>query len=350
MMRFGFVGLVLLIAGCSFLPFPVQLDLGQDFKDTKGQFEVVLPTGKIEVAEGMNAIQGSLGPFSSPLAGLQIDLTENITLPDTEGYLVDFSEQKLKEELLSAQLAYALELNLEGPVSADLTLQAYLGPISETPLISDAYKLGETKRVELSKTTTLSEIINLNFEQIQAINEGQLRFAVVLSKASLKFLEPGSSSLSYKLKSLSLSADKAIIPVLEVLPEADGSLIDFSDQELPAVGRLATLGLEYELKLKGSVDMDGTLEAQLYLAPDTAEDLFQERYTFGVKQILDLSQGEVTLLDRAALNEEQMSILESKKVRIGLIIQGSPAITLGENLKVDYEFSKLMLFGGFSIN
>lgn len=352
--------LSLTLVACSFAPLPIRVDLlaGGDLPGTSGNFELVTPGTSLDLTPYLGASRtGTLGPFSAPVAGVNIDVLQaaallglELTIPGESGFDIDFSDQAIAANLTEASLGYVLTLTTTGTVTGEIGLQAYLAPANAPSLIASSYLLGGVQRVRLaSGETRLERIVSLNAEQLRGISEGRLRLAIAVVEGTLSFSAAGQASITYALSSLTLTIGTVNAQVREKIPTAEGELLDFSEQELP-FGRIVSLGFDYAVQLELDAVVTGKAKLQLYIAPADAADVFDPEYQFGKSQPLDLGQPVSSLEDRAELTGAQRDILRDKRLRFGILVTGEAGVTLGEPLRMSYRFTQLELFGGYAIN
>ena len=357
--RLGFLVFVLSLAACSFAPLPISINLLENgaLAGTSGSFELLTPANEVDLTPYLGAsARGTLGPFESPFAGFSVDVVQaaallglDIVIPDGDGFDIDFSDQALPADLTEATLSYTLDLSTTGGVSGQIGLQPYLAPADSSSLISPAYALGGVQQVTLDGDSGLESIVSLNAAQLRGINEGHLRLAIAVVEGTLSFSAAGQASVTYTLASLALNVDAVSARVSEKVPGPRGELLDFSDQDVP-FGRVVSLGFDYAVRLELDERVTGSARLQLYVAPADAPNLFDPAYAFGVNHSLDLSQQAIVIADRAELRDAQQTILDDKRLRLGILVTGEADVVLGQPLQVSYEFTDLELFGGYSLN
>ncbi len=351
--------LLLMLSACSFAPIAINVNLLEsDLPEAKGNFAITTPSSQIDLTKNLSASKsGNIGPFTSPFAPFTVDIAQaanvlnlNLTIPNEQGFNIDFSNQTLAADLNAASLSYTLELSKTGPITAAISMQAYLAPDNAESPLQTKYLLGD--EVQFSLLTTRTEVqktVLLNAEQLAGIKEKKLRLAIVITGGTLSFSEVGEANLNYDLTNLSLNVSSVTTELNQTVPSENGIVFDFSKQNIPTE-RLKNLGLDYSLQLTLAGNLNGLVKSQLYIAPNNGEAILQQRYVFGSAKTIDLSQNSVTLTDRANFNKDQLAMLDSKTAKVILLITGESSLSLGQTIEVQYEFTKLQLFGGYSLN
>ncbi len=341
----GIVSLALL-AACSFAPLPFTVNLLERFPaEAEGSFAFSTPSGRVDLLPYL----GEFGEGGFTLPGLGLPLpgvtvpVPRFVLPSAAGYAVDFSDQALPARFEEVTIDYRLGLMHNGALDGQLELQVYLAPLGTDSTDQEAYALGEPLVYDLSEATTvLSASILLNPAQLQAINERRLRLALAL-QGSVSFSVAQDITLTYRFEALELTVGGITATVDEVLPDAAGVTLDFSDEEVPGPGRIVGLGLDYGLTVSHGSVLGGSITAQVYVAPPGADELWQEKYAFGAPKTIDLAQNDIGLAENASLRGEQLEILPLQRLRVGVRVTGTPALPLGEEVRLSYRFTRLLL-------
>jgi len=341
--------MLLLLAACSFAPLSFNVDLLERFpNEASGRFTLAAPAAQVDLVPYLGAsAQGSFG-VPIPLSGVDVPVS-GLVVPSAEGYLLDFRDRALPVSLGAATLSYDLELLRRGGVTGALEIQPYLAPAEETSVAQARYALGAPQRYDLGAASArLRTEAPLNAAQLEAINDGRLRLALGVS-GTVRLGASGEASFGYRFESLSLAVSSVSAPLDALLPDADGEVLDFRDEEVPGPGRLVGLALEYAVALSHGGELDGTLRAQVYVAPVGDESLWQEKFAFGELQTVDLSQREVVLSGRAELNGAQEPLLDDQRLRVGVRVTGDAALALGRDITVDYRFEELLLEAKYAL-
>ncbi len=133
----------------------------------------------------------------------------DLRLPDDQGFYADFSSAEIPVNFTSASLDYTVELTKTPPggLSGTVTVQAYLAPATpNVNLWEEAYKLGDPRTFDLStERLTISDQILLNPAQLQALNEGTLRFGIHLTGGPVTATTGGEVHFTYEITRLNLS-------------------------------------------------------------------------------------------------------------------------------------------------
>ena len=332
------------LGACS---FPVSLNLLDVFPDaSEGRFTLTTPSGRVDLLPSLSESQGTVSLPGIPVSVGGISFPEIVTVLPVE---VDAPEATLT----AAEVSYAVALAAVGDLSGAFTLQPYLAPQGVRNVASDAYALGEAQTLTLPDGQTVQATLSLNEEQVRGVNEGALQFALGVAGREVR-VGRGEVGVRYEVTQLEVNATEVRVDVNELLPEETGEKLDFSNQDVPP--RAEAYGIDYRVILTPDAGVTGELTAQLYLAPPLSEGrgasddpLFSERYAFGKTQTLPLGQGEVTLEDSAAFNEEQESILDTEQLRVGVRLTGTATVPLGSEVGVGYAFTRLELSGGYRI-
>lgn len=350
--------ILLFLTSCSFAPIPINVNLLEDgFPEAKGSFAIATPSSQLNLLPNISAqTTGTLGPFSSPITGVALDikpianfLNIDLNIPNQNGFLIDFKNQNIPAQLNSASLSYQLELSKTGPVVAKFSLQTYLAPNGTDDLVQDKYKLGQEQTVNFTGAS-LANTISLNAEQLRGINEKELRLVIVITEGTLNFATTGAASISYELSKLELNIAQVTTSIRQAVPTQNGISFNFANAELPATGRIINLGVDYGIKLNITGNLQGSVNSQVYLAPANVTDILQEKYALGTPQPIDLSQTSQRITERANFNQEQLKVLDTKTAKFIILITGDSSLALGQTIEIDYEFDKLELFGGYSLN
>ncbi len=351
--------LIFILSACSFAPIAININLLEaDLPEAKGSFAIRTPSSQIDLTNNLSTSKsGSIGPFTSPLAPFTVDIAQaakllnlNLNIPNEQGFNLDFSNQTLAADLNAASLSYTLELSKTGPITASISMQAYLAPDNAESPLQTKYLLGDEVQFSLLTTRTeLQKTVLLNAEQLVGIKQKKLRLVIVITGGTLSFSSVGEASLNYDLTSLSLDVASVTTELSQTVPSEEGIVLDFSNQNIPTE-RLKNLGLDYSLQLALSGNLNGIVKSQLYIAPNNGEAILQQRYAFGSAKTIDLSQNSVSLNDRANFNKDQLAMLDSKTAKVILLITGESSLSLGQTIEVQYEFTKLQLYGGYSLN
>jgi hypothetical protein len=340
---------LLLLAACSFAPLSFNVDLLERFpNETSGSFTLTAPAARVDLTPYLGAFAQGSFDVPVPLAGVSVPIS-GLVLPSATGQLLDFRDRTLPVSLKAATLSYDLNLLRSGGVTGTLEIQPYLAPARETDVARAGYALGEPQLYDLGEASAnLRAEVPLNAAQLEAINAGQLRLALGIS-GTVRLDASGEASFGYSFQSLSLTVSSVAAQLDTFLPDADGEQLDFRDEEVPGPGRIIDLALEHAVLLTHGGDLEGTLSAQVYVAPVGDEPLWQEKFAFGEPEMIDLSQREVVLSGRANLNEAQKPLLGEQRLRIGVRVTGDAALVLEQVITVDYRFQKLLLEAKYAL-
>lgn len=340
---------LLLLAACSFAPLRFNIDLLERFPEqASGSFLVEVPGGVASGNVDLLPLLGSsvTGGFSqsSPVGG--VTLPVSLLFPDAVGTTLDFRSETLPADLDAATLNYRIEFSSQN-LSGTLQIQFYLAPVGTDNIENPEYALGPVQSLTLGGNSVLEASIPLSGAQLTAINDQQVRLALALS-GDLTVVAPGEVSLEYTFRELSLDVSGITAALNERLPDPDGYLFDFSDEEIP--GSIVDAELFYELTLSHDLTGTGTLTAQVYVAPPGGEELFAPAFAFGDPQEIDLSQQTITLSGQAELNSDQRPLLDAQSLRVGVRVTGTATAALQETIEVGYVFETLQLRVGYSVN
>ena len=333
------------LSACSFAPLGFSVNLLKRFpNETTGSFTFDAPSVTVDLLPqlGDAATNGFSQDF--PVGG--VTLPVSLVLPSAAGQTLDFRDQTLPAELTAATLSYRVVLasrNLTGT----LQVQPYLAPVGADDAAQEGYALGPAQPYTLGGAAAmLSADVELNEAQLAGINAKQLRLALGLS-GSAGVVTAGEVSVTYTFQTLSLTVFGVTAQLDELLPSPDGTVLDFSDEDVS--GRIVDAALVYDLTLTSNAALDGNLTAQVYLAPPGEDSLWQAKYAFGEPEALELTQPEIPVTGRASLNDAQKPVLDQQVLRLGVRVVGTATVPLQGAIAVDYRFNNLTLEGGFAL-
>ena len=334
------------LGACSFAPLGFSVNLLDRFPDeTTGSFTFDAESVTVDLKPQLGG--AATGGFSqnSPVGGITLPPID-LVLPSAAGQTLDFRDQTLPAELTAATLSYRVVLanrNLTGT----LQVQPYLAPVGADDAAQEGYALGPAQPYTLGGAAAmLSADVELNEAQLAGINAKQLRLALRLS-GSVSVVTAGEVSVTYTFQTLSLTIFGVTAQLDELLPNADGTVLDFSDEDIS--GRIVDAALVYDLTLTSSAALDGSLTAQVYLAPPGEDSLWQAKYAFGEPEQLELAQPEIPVTGRASLNDVQKPVLDQQVLRLGVRVVGTATVPLQGAIAVEYRFNNLTLEGGFAL-
>lgn len=177
----------LLLAGCSQLPLPAQVDLKARLGSTSsGEVEEEIEAGNV----------GELD-FEHP--------TEN-------GECVDFEDVDLPVTLESARLNYNAEVRYDGPeLSGELRAQLYAAP-SADDLWDERNRIGPSFRLDLDEPSTrLAGSARLTDAQVDAVNAKEVCWGLWVRGDSVSAEESGKATIEYDIQQLMLDIRFSVI-------------------------------------------------------------------------------------------------------------------------------------------
>lgn len=336
--RLTVLGLLLALNACGFAPLYFNVDLLSRFPDQKtGSFTFDAPAVTVDLLPQLGGAR--TGGFNqvSPVGGITLPVA--LVVPSEAGQTLDFRDQTLPAKLETATLSYSLTLTSSN-LTGTLQVQPYLAPVGADAAAQAKYALGTAQTYTLGANGVLEAAVELNAAQLEGINAKQLRLALGLS-GTAGVVTAGPVSVNYTFQTLSLTVFGVTATLDELLPSAEGTLLDFSDEDIN--GRIVDAALVYDLTLTSSAALAGDLSAQVYLAPPGTDSLWQPKYAFGEPEQLELAQAEIPVTGRADLNKDQKPVLETQTLRIGVRVRGTATVPLQGAITIDYRFNSLTL-------
>ena len=337
--RLTVLGLLLFVVNaCGFAPLYFNVDLLKRFpNETTGSFTFDAPSVTVDLLPQLgDAVTGGYA-LPSPVGGVTLPVA--LVLPSAAGQALDFRDQTLPAKLETATLSYSLALTSSN-LTGTLQVQPYLASVGADDAAQAKYALGSPQTYILGADGVLTANVELNEAQLDGINAKQLRLALGLS-GTLGVVAAGEVSVTYTFQSLALTVFGVTATLDELLPGSDGTLLDFSDEDIS--GRIVDAALVYDLTLTSSAALDGNLTAQVYLAPPGTDSLYQAKYAFGEPEQLELAQPEIPVTGRADLNRDQRPVLDQQVLRLGVRVVGTATVPLQGAITVDYRFNSLTL-------
>ncbi len=337
--RLAILGILLAALGaCSFAPLGFSVDLLKRFPDQKtGSFTFDAESVTVDLLPRLGGAR--TGGFNQPSPVGGITLPVDFVVPSDAGQTLDFSDQTLPAELETAALSYGLTL-MSKNLTGTLQIQPYLAPVGSDAAAQEAYALGEPQEYRLGTEGALNADVELNEAQLSGINAKQLRLALRLS-GTVGVVTAGEVSVTYTFQTLSLTVFGVTAQLDELLPSPEGTLLDFSDEDIS--GRIVDAALVYDLTLTSNAVLDGDLSAQVYLAPPGEDSLWQAKYAFGEPEALELAQAEIPITGRADLNNDQRPVLDTQILRLGVRVVGTATVPLQGAITAHYRFNSLTL-------
>lgn len=177
------LAVLLVLAACSFLPLPYEIDLVAYLDDVAGEVEVEVGAG---VTEGFTLL-----------------------LPEDGERCHELDHDQTAATLMYGQLRYELAAAYTGPeVSGEVEVQPYLAA-SEEALWQ--HPLGEPFAVDLGESAaSLSDQVALGSDQVDALNDGYGCVGVRLTGSDLRAEESGAASIRYEVRELVLRVGVAL--------------------------------------------------------------------------------------------------------------------------------------------
>jgi hypothetical protein len=339
-----------LFSACRFAPLPYTVDLLQHFPEAaEGSFAFTTPTVKADLSPFLGEYRE--GSFTLPGTGLPgVTLpVPRFLLPPTGAFVIDFAEVELPGAFEEASVDYRLVFEHGGNLGGWLELQLYLAPVRPDAIDQEHYALGEAQVFDLTETSALFEdSMVLSEVQLAAIAEGRLRLALALS-GEVSLDAAGETTLRYGFEALELNVRSLTAPLDELLPDAEGELLDFSAVEAPGPGGIVSLTLDYDLILTQDGPLEGSVIAQVYVAPPGEDSLWQDQYAFGPAKHLDLAESEIRIVESGSLGDGQLEVLNAQALRAGVRVTGEPTVRFGEEGVVRYRFNRLLLRLGYAL-
>ena len=343
--RLAILGILLAaLSACSFAPLGFSVDLLDRFpNETTGSFTFDAESVTVDLLPQLGDAATDSYVQVSPVGGVTLPVA--LVLPNAAGQTLDFRDQTLPAELEQATLSYRLVLT-SANLTGDLQVQPYLAPVGADAAAQAKYALGPAQTYILGADGVLADNVELNEAQLAGINAKQLRLALELS-GSAGVVTAGEVSVTYTFQTLALTVFGVTAALDELLPSPDGTVLDFSDEDIS--GRIVDAALVYDLTLTSSAALDGSLTAQVYLAPPGEDSLWQAKYAFGEPEALELAQAEIPVTGRASLNDAQKPVLDQQILRLGVRVVGTATVPLQGAIAVEYRFNNLTLEGGFAL-
>jgi hypothetical protein len=319
-----------------------QVELINRFSDNgQGSFSIEAAVERLDLLPYLADFSAQSLSIPIPIAGISLAL--DLALPTSQGLGFSFADQSLPVDLTEASFHYQITLSRSGGLGGLVLIQPYLAPAGNSMMAQPSFALGDAQLYDLdTSSVTLSSSGLLSSEQLDAINDKSLRFMLAVS-GNLTAVATGNASLGYDISTLALDISGVGVNLDEMLPSADGELINFSDETFADKSRVKSLGLDYTVVLSHNSQLDGKVQVQLYVAPAGDDALFVDNYRFGAQKTFDLSQSSATISETAFLNASQFDLLEDQSMRVGATIRGVAEAPLGQTITLDYEFTKLLL-------
>jgi hypothetical protein len=131
------------------------------------------------------------------------------------------------------------------------------------------------------------------------------------------------------------------------LPEKP-STTDFGTQNIGINVVGGTLDYRFNLTYTGKTKLEGTVTAQVYIAPaglEASDSLWQDRYKLGTAKTIVLETGKTSLTvdGNAPLNDTQVKALNDKKMRFGVLIDGKGSSSAASSVEFKYQLKRLTL-------
>src|SRR5690554_1652434 len=179
---------ILLLAACSGLPLPMDVDL-----------KAKVPADSSE------------GTVSEPIEKGEAE-TLDLLLPTEAGECVDFSEVAPGVTVQSAKLQWIVDATYDGPaLTGKVQARAYATGAGDE-VFHSSNTLGPTFTLKLDRTSTrLAGAAVLNPEQLQAVNDREVCWGVEVTGRDLAALEDGTAHVHYEVKKLMLSIRFSVI-------------------------------------------------------------------------------------------------------------------------------------------
>lgn len=178
---------VLLLAACSSLPLPAEVDLRQHMGDATD--------GSVEVPIG---------------AGPETDI--DTTLPEEVGECFDLTGESYPVTVESAQLHWNVDVAYHGPeLSGRVQARLYVAG-SDDDLFHASNTLGPTVTVNLDRTTTrFAGTATLGPSQLEAIDDREVCWGVRVTGDDVGAEESGTATIDYDVRDLRLKIRFSVI-------------------------------------------------------------------------------------------------------------------------------------------
>lgn len=177
----------LLLAGCSQLPLPAEVDLKARLgSSSSGTVEEEIRAGE---------------------AG-DLDLRH----PTADGECVDFEDVDLPVTLESARLNYNASVGYDGPeLSGELRAQLYAAPVGED-LWQERNRIGPDVRVDLDQPETrLAGNVRLSDAQVEAVNDREVCWGLWVRGEDVTAQDDGTATIEYDIQQLILDIRFSVI-------------------------------------------------------------------------------------------------------------------------------------------
>jgi len=170
---------VLILAACASLPLPMNVDLLAKMSDTEGTVSEPIKAGQVE----------------------ELDLH----VPTEEGQCLDFADVSPGVTVQSAQLQWIVDAKYDGPdLTGKLQARAYVAGAGDQVFLP-SHTLGPVFTVNLDRTNKrLAGAAVLNPTQLQAVNDREVCWGVVVTGDDVAALEDGTATVEYSVKKLML--------------------------------------------------------------------------------------------------------------------------------------------------
>jgi hypothetical protein len=177
------LAVLLVLAACSFLPLPYEIDLAALIDDVAGEVEVEIGAGVTEAF--------------------------TLLLPEEGERCHQLDHDRSGATIMYGQLRYELAAAYTGPeVSGEVELQPFLAA-SEEALWQ--HPLGAPIAVDLGESAaSLTDRIALSDDQVDALNDGYGCVGVRLTGSDLRAEESGDATITYEVRELVLRVGVAL--------------------------------------------------------------------------------------------------------------------------------------------
>lgn len=183
----SFFGLLLILAGCSFLPLPMTIDLKARLgSQTSGSVQQEIGAGEVD----------------------DVDFRH----PDENGECIDFEDADIPVTVRSARLNYNASTDYEGPrLTGKVTAQLYVSN-TQSSLWDASNKVGPEVSVNLNDPDTrLAGTAVLNRDQIAGINEKYLCWGLRVTGSDVSAIESDEATIEYRIDQLRLDIRFSVV-------------------------------------------------------------------------------------------------------------------------------------------
>lgn len=178
-----------LVTACNSLPAPVNVDLKARMgSSSQGSFQEPVTAG------------------SNP--------TLDVKWPTPTGQCIDFSDQKIPANLVSAQVHYKVHVSYAGPTLTGQVQAKLYAASAPGGLWLASNQLGPTVTVDLgSSSTSLAGTVVLNKDQVAAVNARYVCWGVHLAGSNVDATGTGTATIGYTVDQLTVHAGVSVVPL-----------------------------------------------------------------------------------------------------------------------------------------